>query len=126
MEEPLDPLLVSFWQKLPLAPEKVLLLDYDGTLAPFKVKRGEAVPYDGVQEILDNILAETGTRVILISGRMIDDLLPLLGLKIIPEIWGSHGFERLLPDGSIEKTAFIGKLLPWLRSCLQLGYQRRT
>ena len=93
----------GFWQKLPLAPEKILLLDYDGTLAPFKVKREEAVPYDGVREILDNILAETGTRVILISGRMIDDLLPLLGLKTIPEIWGSHGFERLLPDGSIEK-----------------------
>jgi len=103
MEGSLDPLPVSFWQKLPLAPEQVLLLDYDGTLAPFKIKREEAVPYAGVREILDSILAETGTRVIIISGRMVDDLLPLLGLKTIPEIWGSHGFERLLPDGSIEK-----------------------
>ncbi len=93
----------GFWQKLPLAPEQVLLLDYDGTLAPFKIERDEAVPYAGVREILDSILAETGTRVIIISGRMVDDLLPLLGLKTIPEIWGSHGFERLLPDGSIEK-----------------------
>lgn len=103
MEGSPDPLLVSFWQRLPLAPEKVLLLDYDGTLAPFKIKREEAVPYDGVREVLDKIMAETNTRVIIVSGRMIDDLLPLLGLNSIPEIWGSHGFERLLPDGSIEK-----------------------
>jgi trehalose-phosphatase len=103
MEGSPDPLLVSFWQRLPLALDKVLLLDYDGTLAPFKIKREEVVPYDGVREILNKILAETNTRVIIVSGRMIDDLLPLLGLNSIPEIWGSHGFERLLPDGSIEK-----------------------
>ena len=103
MEDSPEPLLVSFWQRLPLAPEKVLLLDYDGTLAPFKIKREEAVPYDGVREILDKILAETSTRVIIVSGRMVDDLLPMLGLNIIPEIWGSHGFEHLLPDGSTEK-----------------------
>jgi trehalose-phosphatase len=103
MEGSPDPLLVSFWQRLPLTLDKVLLLDYDGTLAPFQINREEAVPYDGVREILDKILAETNTRVIIVSGRMIDDLLPLLGLNSIPEIWGSHGFERLLPDGSIEK-----------------------
>jgi trehalose-6-phosphatase len=58
MEGSPDPLLVSFWQRLSLTLEKVLLLDYDGTLAPFKIKREEAVPYDGVREILDKILAE--------------------------------------------------------------------
>ena len=103
MEESPDSLLVSFWQRLPLAPEKVLILDYDGTLAPFRVERNKAVPYDGVRESLDKILTANNTRVIIVSGRMIDDLLPLIGLKTIPEIWGCHGFERLMPDGSIEK-----------------------
>lgn len=104
MEGSPSPLLVSFWQQLPLAPERVLLLDYDGTLAPFQIERNKAFPYAGAREVLDKILAETDTRVIIISGRSVDDILPLLGLKIIPEIWGCHGFERMLPDGSIEKA----------------------
>jgi trehalose-phosphatase len=108
MEETADSLLVSFLKQLPLASEKVLLLDYDGTLAPFRVERHEAVPYDGVRESLDKILATNNTRVIIVSGRTIDDLLPLLGFKTIPEIWGCHGFERLMPDGSIEKELLSG------------------
>jgi len=127
MEESPDSLLVSFWQRLPLAPEKVLLLDYDGTLAPFRTERNEAVPYDGVREVLNKILATNNTRMIIISGRMIDDLLPLLGLKSIPEIWGCHGFERMLQDGSIEKGLLsdscshdLGTAYNWT---IEQGYQ---
>ena len=35
----------------------------------------------------------------IISGRAIDDLLPLLGLDPPPEIWGCHGWERLEANG---------------------------
>jgi trehalose-phosphatase len=41
------------------------------------------------------------TRVVIVSGRAIDHLLPLLGLETPPEIWGSHGREVRYPDGSI-------------------------
>ena len=34
-----------------------------------------------------------------ISGRAIEDLLPLLGLDPAPEIWGCHGWECMLADG---------------------------
>ena len=76
----------------------MLLLDYDGTIAPFRVERDAAFPYPDVPPLLDRII-ETGTRVSLISGRWIKDLTPLLQLKRQPEIWGSHGWERRFADG---------------------------
>jgi len=92
--------LADFWRRLDNAPNRILLLDYDGTLAPFRVERNEAVPYPGIREILSEILADGGTRIVIISGRATEDVLPLLGLDPHPEIWGCHGWERLLPDGT--------------------------
>lgn len=93
--------LKTFWQHLQDAPQKVLLLDYDGTLAPFYLERDRAFPYPGVREILEKIHNSGRTRLIIVSGRALHDLLPLLGLKRMPELWGSHGFERRLPDGKL-------------------------
>lgn len=39
---------------------------------------------------------------VLITGRWTKDLIPLLGLQQPPEIWGSHGWERLKLDGTYE------------------------
>lgn len=91
-------LLDRVFERLGRAVNRVLLLDYDGTLAPFHINTGAAVPYPGVRDALNDIM-ETNTRLVLISGRWIKDLKPLLALKRDPEIWGSHGWERLLPDG---------------------------
>ncbi|MBW2503862.1 MAG: trehalose-phosphatase [Deltaproteobacteria bacterium] len=92
--------LHKFWRSLASADQSALLLDYDGTLAPFCIARDQAVPYPGVVESLTRIRTLTTTRLIIISGRAIDDLLPLLGLDPPPEIWGCHGWERLCSDGS--------------------------
>lgn len=35
----------------------------------------------------------------IISGRAIADLIPLLGVEPLPELWGSHGWERRRADG---------------------------
>ena len=91
-----------FFEKLAQAPRAALLLDYDGTLAPFCVDPQEAKPYTGVRAALDALMAQHDTRVVLVSGRWTRDLLPVLGLKQVPEIWGSHGWERRLPDGQVE------------------------
>jgi trehalose-phosphatase len=40
--------------------------------------------------------------VVIASGRWTRDLVPLLGLRYSPEIWGSHGWERLQVDGAYE------------------------
>jgi trehalose-phosphatase len=76
------------------------MLDYDGTLAPFHREREKAVFYPGVREILEQIMRSDNSRVIIVSGRTIADLIPLLGFSKIPEIWGSHGWERRDQDGS--------------------------
>ena len=83
------------------ARQRLLVLDYDGTLAPFHVERNQAYPYPGVGELLSGIIRSGGTRVVMISGRVIADLIPLLrDITPLPEIWGSHGAQRRLADGS--------------------------
>jgi len=92
----------EFFDHLPQAKEKVLFLDYDGTLAPFKTNPGEALPYPGVRELIGRIMERSDTRLVIVTGRWTRDLIPLLGLRTLPEIWGSHGLERLTMDGSYE------------------------
>jgi trehalose 6-phosphate phosphatase len=93
-----------FLERITSAPERILLLDYDGTLAPFQVDRSHAVPYPEVLPLLARIMAR-GTRVVLISGRAPYDLAALSGIEPRPEIWGSHGFEQLKADGSYRAEA---------------------
>jgi trehalose-phosphatase len=94
--------LDQFFARLAESSYPLLMLDYDGTLAPFRPERDEAIPYSGVRERLARLVASVRTRTVLVSGRAVDDLVPLLGLPQLPEIWGSHGAERRLPDGSRE------------------------
>jgi trehalose-phosphatase len=94
-------LATGFFEKLRSAPQRVLLLDYDGTLSPFVVDRNQAFPYPEVPELVSKISA-SGTRVVLISGRAAREIILLSGIVPHPEIWGSHGLERLRPDGSYE------------------------
>jgi trehalose 6-phosphate phosphatase len=92
---------ISFLDRLRSAPTRVLLLDYDGTLAPFTVDRSLALPYPRMPALLVRIMAR-GTRVVLISGRPARELVLLSGIHPHPEIWGSYGLERLKPDDSYE------------------------
>jgi trehalose-phosphatase len=93
--------LEPFFAALRDAPARVLLLDYDGTLAPFRIERDRAVPYDGVRDALRALLSSGHTRVVVISGRTIPDLRPLLGVEPPPELWGTHGWERMEPGGPL-------------------------
>jgi trehalose-phosphatase len=89
----------EYFARLARAPMRVLILDYDGTLAPFQVRPERAVPYAGVEEVLDEIMAAERSRIVIVTGRTVGDLVPLLNLQRRPELWGTHGWERLLPDG---------------------------
>jgi trehalose-phosphatase len=93
-------LLKSFFQTFTPQTTPILLLDYDGTLAPFRKDRFRAYPYAGVREILAAI-QKTNTRIAVISGRPATEVVPLLGLQNI-EVWGLHGAEHLFPDGHRE------------------------
>ena len=78
----------------------LLALDYDGTLAPFRVERDEARPPAEVRALLQRLTAATSTRVVIVSGRGIADLEALLDIEPLPEIYGVHGWEHRLADGS--------------------------
>jgi trehalose-phosphatase len=100
--QPVHPMIDDFFARLRRATERVLLLDYDGTLAPFHVDPARAFPYPGVVGRLDAIMARGNTRVVIVSGRWTRRLIPLLGLKQLPEIWGAHGWERLKTNGDYD------------------------
>jgi trehalose 6-phosphate phosphatase len=92
----------EFFGRVSLSSRPGLLLDYDGTLAPFTTKRDEASIYPEIAWLLQRIQDETNTRMVIISGRAARDLRSLLLLHPSPEIWGTHGLERLWPDGSYQ------------------------
>src|SRR5206468_10448227 len=91
----------SFLERLRDAMSRALLLDYDGTLAPFTPDRTRAFPYREIPELVSKIMRHD-TRVVLVSGRAATELLFLSRIQPQPEIWGSHGVERLYPDGAYE------------------------
>lgn len=91
-----------FFGALRHAPARVLMLDYDGTLAPFREERLEAIPYPGVREAVAGIVTSGHTRVVVVSGRAIEVLRSLLAVEPEPEMWGSHGWERYRPETGVE------------------------
>ena len=105
----------AFLERIPAARERVLMLDYDGTLAPFQVRPERAVPYPGIAEALDGIMQDEGTRVVIVSGRRAAEVMALLPLKKQPEIWGGYGWERLLPDGALVVQELTGEVQRILR-----------
>jgi trehalose-phosphatase len=95
--------LVEFLlEKVSRAPRSLLMLDYDGTIAPFRKNRDQAFPYPGFSLLLQEIVCTGRTRVVVISGRDAGEIVPLLDIEPRPEIWGLHGLQRLKPDDSVE------------------------
>ncbi|MGC9314240.1 MAG: trehalose-phosphatase [bacterium] len=101
--ENIDDVLDTFFANLSKAKYPLLLLDYDGTLAPFVEDRDKALPYPSVVPIIEDIQRETRTKVVIISGRAVNNLLDLLRMDPIPELWGSHGLERLRSHSDYQK-----------------------
>jgi len=93
--------ITGFLSNLRNARSRALLLDYDGTLAPFTCNPAQALPYPEIPDTLRRIQRETDTRLVIVTGRGASDIPRLLGLSDV-EIWGCHGLERLRPDGSNE------------------------
>lgn len=78
------------------------MLDFDGTLAPFRKDRERAFPYPGITSVLQEILAIGKTQVVIVSGRDATEIIPLLGIEPHPEVWGLHGLQRVKAGGSVE------------------------
>lgn len=94
----LEPLL----RAVALATQSLLMLDYDGTIAPFRQYPEQAFPYPGFSQLLQQVVRTGKTRLVIISGRDAREVVPLLKIQPHPEVWGLHGLQRLRPDGRIE------------------------
>jgi len=96
-----DFLIDGFFTRVKQASQRVLMMDYDGTLTPSHKNRDKAVLYDGIEERLQRLMESGHTRLIIISGRVIEDLKQLLDFDTYPEMWGVNGAQQYLPDENI-------------------------
>lgn len=94
-----DPLLTAVLEG---KRDGLLLLDYDGTLAPFTARRDRARPYPGVVEMLCRLPSRGSGRFAVVSGRETAEVARFLSPAAPVEIWGCHGAQRLLADGGRE------------------------
>jgi trehalose-phosphatase len=111
----ISPDAAGLWRGLRSAPRSLLLLDFDGTLAPFQNDRFTSTPYPGVEDRLETLSRLSRVRLVLVSGRPARELRGLLRSSTQAEIWGSHGREQLRSDGCYELFA----LDPVQRATLQ-------
>lgn len=56
-------------QQYNVAPRRLILLDYDGTLVPYSMLPSKAQPGDGLIEVLKKLADDPGNHIYLISGR---------------------------------------------------------
>ena len=96
-----------FFRQVEAAKSRILLIDYDGTVAPFNADRHRAKPYPKIPEFLRCIMTTCGTRLIVVSGRAAREVPPLLGLSPSPEIWGTHGIEKIDANGRYEEVVSV-------------------
>lgn len=127
MEQPADNAqrIDRFFAACRAAPARALLLDYDGTLAPFRVERDQAFPYPGVREALEELIGLGRTRVAAVSGRVAGEVEALLGLARPLEIWGAHGWERRRADGGHEAFDIGPQAMAGLTEAARWSAERR-
>ena len=115
----------EFLKTVAEAPRALLMLDYDGTLAPFHNQRDQAFPFPGITPVLQEIVRSGHTRVVIVSGRDVSEVVALLGIQPSPEVWGVHGLQRRMPDGTLEIARIEERHLDALSDADRwLGYQQ--
>lgn len=102
-QRPLIAGIDDFWERADRAERLLLALDYDGTLAPFQVDRMAAVPLPGMRASVEALRDDPRVRLVMISGRGLDELARLLDVAGV-ELIGSHGFEHRLASGERQRT----------------------
>jgi trehalose 6-phosphate phosphatase len=119
----------DFWNRLRSAPRKLLALDYDGTLAPFREDRMEAFPLPGTAECISKISRAPRTRVVIVSGRPVKEILELLG-DLGVTIVGSQGWETRTAEGKLRQALPTPRQKRMFRSAVKdltrLGLQDRA
>ncbi|HUK64300.1 MAG TPA: HAD-IIB family hydrolase, partial [Dongiaceae bacterium] len=89
----------ALWRWVVQARHRLLMLDYDGTLAPFAVARADARPSPETIALLQRIAASPGTTLAIVSGRRLDEIEALMA-DVPATLIGEHGWERRRADGT--------------------------
>jgi trehalose-phosphatase len=105
----------DFFQRCDLTKTARLLLDYDGTLAPFQTNRYKAYPYAGIIPILNRIIQTGRTKISIVSGRPTKEIQRLLNPLQHFEVWGAHGMEHVSVDGVYERASINPEALSILQ-----------
>jgi trehalose 6-phosphate synthase/phosphatase len=93
-------------EKFLKAENKILFLDYDGTLVPIVSNPGLAVPEENLKNMLNELSDQENTEVVLISGRKKDDLEKWFGNLNI-NIVAEHGALLKRKGGNWESLVSI-------------------
>ena len=83
----------GLWERAEAARHRLLLLDFDGTLAPFHVDRAQAALGERTHSLLASIAADPGTRVGIVSGRPLEELEARFH-DVPADLVGEHGWEE--------------------------------
>lgn len=114
--------IADFFNRFDRLKKSHLILDYDGTLAPFQEDRAQAYPYPGVLPLLARITESDRTAMSIVTGRPVNEIQHLLGPLNNFDIWGAHGLEYVSRDGVYRQAEIdprVGSVLhsaeDWLR-----------
>jgi trehalose 6-phosphate phosphatase len=92
------PLLDALQLQGAMRPRRLLVLDYDGALAPLRTDRTQARPSAAVLDALSDAQHSPGTTVAVLSGRPVSELRRLVdGVPV--HLVGEHGWEEWSPAG---------------------------
>jgi trehalose 6-phosphate phosphatase len=107
--------IADFFQRCDRTKTSHLLLDYDGTLAPFQTDRHKAYPYPGILPVLNRINQAGRTKISIVSGRPIKEIQSLLNPLENFEVWGAHGMEHISASGVYERATVDPEVVSILR-----------
>ena len=80
----------SLVEKYRSANNKLILLDYDGTLVNFKPTPREAILPEEAIKVLHSLSRQPNTKLVLITGRSFEDIDQLMG-ELPVDIVADHG-----------------------------------
>jgi trehalose-phosphatase len=83
-----------------IAPHRLLILDYDGTLAAYQIERDRARPSERTRMLLCAIASNGTTRLAISSGRPLVEVEPTLG-ELDAVLIGETGWEYRIPGHEI-------------------------
>ncbi|MFQ5837426.1 MAG: bifunctional alpha,alpha-trehalose-phosphate synthase (UDP-forming)/trehalose-phosphatase [Thermoplasmata archaeon] len=104
---------------------RLLLLDYDGTLAPFQLKPGKAIPDEDLVALLARLSSDPANEVVLVSGRDRATLESWFGKESLGLVAEHGAWSRYRSGGWEKATPARNDWKPKIRSILE-GFVDRT